>query len=144
MRTKQMSGWRIAAVLQNKMILYAKDRTLFKEYNTGPFYIINLDYKNSLLRLKPTSNQEKMKELEKGIFKITLNFHNYIKIKAAFKGYHLKLVFKVGLSSKVNNNFWVFCYFLRKQFCLSYILIPISICYNYLKDTPSFKRNFVK
>ena len=46
------------------MILYAKDRTLFKEYNTGPFYIINLDYKNSLLRLKPTSNQEKMKELE--------------------------------------------------------------------------------
>ena len=84
MRTKQMSGWRIAAVLQNKMILYAKDRALFKEYNTGPFYIINLDYKNSLLRLKPTSNQEKMKELEKSIFKITLNFHNYIKIKAAF------------------------------------------------------------
>ena len=64
MRTKQMSGWRIAAVLQNKMILYAKDRTLFKECNTGPFYIINLDYKNSLLRPKPTSNQEKMKELE--------------------------------------------------------------------------------
>ena len=67
------------------MILYAKDRTLLQDlYNTGPFYIINLDYKNSLLRLKPTSNQEKMKELEKGIFKITLNFHNYIKIKAAF------------------------------------------------------------
>ena len=37
----------------------------FKEYNTEPFHIINLDYKNSLLRLKPTPNQEKMKELER-------------------------------------------------------------------------------
>ena len=42
---------------------------------------MDLDYQNSLLRPKPTLNQEQLKELER----VSLNFHFYIKIKAAFQ-----------------------------------------------------------
>ena len=60
-----MSGQGTAAVLRNKMISSTLKDIYFQEYNIQPLYINNLDYKNSLLRLKQTSNQEQLKEIER-------------------------------------------------------------------------------
>ena len=53
-----------------------------------------------------------VERIRKGIFKM-IKIHIHIKIKAAFKGYHLKLAFKVGLSNRENDNFSVFCHLLK-------------------------------
>ena len=70
-----------------KWFLMLQKISIFRNiiYNLFILSVINLDYQNSLLKLKPTSNQEELKEFKKDIFKIIKIFLFILKSKLLSK-----------------------------------------------------------